>query len=453
METSGNSCEWSGECLTAAGQSPRALRSDGLQETPRVGPAQPARGFVRFLYSSNPFYILSADLVFVGLRISFGAGGPAPSSLALLLGLAGYTLLMATTACFLIRVGKLWDDLRSLLILVVIMFLAMAISGDESMAVDRRRGAVGCAGGFLFAVVVAEAVLRSIRLRLPGWYRAAYYHILALVFLYPIALAPLLRDPESPRLQWALFGCSVLAGLALTLLVPAARGGAPVVAKNGSPWRWPLYPWSLFVVMAAGLALRCYSLCVSLHYVGGSHTIFGTYFLVPIGLASSLVCLEIGIASHRRGAMVAAATVPLLLTGLAMTGQRHDPVYQGFLNLFMGSLGASPAFLTLVAAILFLTYAAARRVPLAWEMMAAGLAALAVVGPSTVTLSDTVTPRALPLATAGLVLASVAASRYSSGRAVAAAGLLVAAITRVRRKSGRAPFCCLPRCTSPFSRC
>ena len=39
--------------------------------------AQPARGFVRFLYSSNPFYILSADLVFVGLRISFGPRGPA----------------------------------------------------------------------------------------------------------------------------------------------------------------------------------------------------------------------------------------------------------------------------------------------------------------------------------------------------------------------------------------
>ena len=42
---------------------------------------RPARGFVRFLYSSNPFYILSADLVFVGLRISFGSGGPASTHL------------------------------------------------------------------------------------------------------------------------------------------------------------------------------------------------------------------------------------------------------------------------------------------------------------------------------------------------------------------------------------
>ena len=286
----------------------------GMQGTPRVGLARPARGFVRFLYSSNPFYILSADL---GVRRSADVvrrrwAGAARAGLSLL-GLAGYTLLMATTACFLIRVGKLWDDLRSLLILVVMMFLAMAISGDETMAADPRRGAVGCAGGFLFAVVVTEAVLRTIRLRLPGWYRAAYYRILALVFLYPIALGPLLSDPESPRLQWALFGFSALAGLVLTSLVPAARGGAALVAKNGSPWRWPLYPWSLFFVMAAGLGVRCYSLCVSFHYVGGSRTIFGPYFLVPIGLAVSLVWLEIGIASRRRGVMVAAATVPLLL--------------------------------------------------------------------------------------------------------------------------------------------
>ncbi|MFI5459501.1 MAG: hypothetical protein ACHRXM_29090 [Isosphaerales bacterium] len=201
METSDDSRDRSGEQESAAEPSPRAGRSDGTQGPPRVGLAQPARGFVRFLYSSNPFYIVSADLVFVGLRLSFGAGGPAPSSRALLVGLAGYTLLMATTACFLIRVGKLWDDLRSLLILVVMMFFAMALCDDETMAADPRRGVVGCAVGFLFAVVVTEAVLRAIRLRLPGWYRGAYYLIVALVFLYPIALVPVLSEPESPRLQ------------------------------------------------------------------------------------------------------------------------------------------------------------------------------------------------------------------------------------------------------------
>ena len=48
-----------------------------------VGLARPARGLVRVLYTSNPFYMLSADLVFVGLRMSFGPGGPAAESWAL----------------------------------------------------------------------------------------------------------------------------------------------------------------------------------------------------------------------------------------------------------------------------------------------------------------------------------------------------------------------------------
>src|SRR5262245_735770 len=77
--------------------------------------ARPARSLVRILYTSNPFYVLSADLVFVGLRMSFGSGGPAAESWALAGSLAAYTLLLAATACVLIRLGRLWDDLRTLL--------------------------------------------------------------------------------------------------------------------------------------------------------------------------------------------------------------------------------------------------------------------------------------------------------------------------------------------------
>ncbi len=417
---------------STAEQAPRPLPGHGeaSHESARAVLARPARGFVRFLYSSNPFYILSADLVFVGLRISFGSGGPASHTWALWFGLAGYTLLMATTACFLIRVGKLWDDLRSLLLLIVMMFLAMATSGDDAMAIDPRRGALGYLCGFLFAVVVTESVLHSIRLRLPGWYRAAYYVILALVFLYPIALAPMLSDPESPRLQWALFGFSPLAGLALLLLVPAARGGAAYVAKNGSPWQWPLYPWSLFFVIAGGVGVRCYSLCVSFHYVNGSQTIFGPYFLVPIGLALSVVWLEIGIAAQRRGVMVAASAMPLLLAYLATTGHRYEPVYLHFLHLFRQTLGGSPVFLTLVAAAVFLAYAAMRRVPLAWELLSLALAALAVAGPGSLDFDDLAPHHPLPLAAAGLVLGSVAWRGRHSLRAAFASGMLVVAITR-----------------------
>jgi hypothetical protein len=404
----------------------------GSHEASRVLLAQPARGFARFLYSSNPFYILSADLVFVGLRISFGSGRPAPYSWpwALVLGLAAYTLVLATTACFLIRVGKLWDDLRSLLLLIVMMLLAMAMSFDDTMAASSLRGSLGYVGGFAFAVVVSEAVLRTIRLRLSGWYRAAYYSILAVVFLYPIALGPVMSEPESARLQWALFGFSPLSALVLLLLVPAARGGAAYVAKNGSPWRWPLFPWSLFFVMVGGVGVRCYALCVSFHYVGGSRSIFGPYFLVPIGLALALIWLEIGIAARRRGVMVAASIVPMILVFVAMMGHRYEPVYLRFLDLFRETLGGSPVFLALVASAVFHAYAASRRVPVAWELLAVDLASLAAVGPKTFTLYETSAMHPVPLAAAGLVWGTVAWRCRHSGRAAAAAGLFVAALAR-----------------------
>jgi hypothetical protein len=403
-----------------------AHRADPGKKT-QFGLVEPARGLVRFLYSSNPFYVLSADLVFVGLRASFGPGGQPTRTAVLIFGLAAYTLLLAASACVVIRIGKLWDDLRSILLLIVMILMAIAMSGDDVMAADAFRGTIVCLGGFFFASAVSEAVLRGIRLRLPGWYRAAYYLILALIFLYPIALAPFLSKPESPGLQWAIFGFSPLAGLALMALVPAARAGREYVARNGSPWRWPLFPWSLFLVLAVGLAVRSSSLCVSFHFVGGHQTIFGPYFLVPIGIAVSLIWLEIGIASGRRSVMFLASATPLGLAVLAMTGHRYEPVYQHFLALFVATLGASPAFLSLIAATMFLVYAARRGAPLAWELVTVSMIALGVVGPATVDAFGLVAPRWPPLAAAGLVLGIVAWRREDSTRAFLAAGLVAAA--------------------------
>src|SRR5690349_5836962 len=89
------------------------------------------RWLMRRLYTSNPFYVISALLVFLGLRASFDARGPAVEAGALMLGLAAYTLLLAGTAVFLVRRGKVWDDVRTVLLLVVLMFLATSVAFDE----------------------------------------------------------------------------------------------------------------------------------------------------------------------------------------------------------------------------------------------------------------------------------------------------------------------------------
>ena len=133
---------------------------------------------------------------------------------------------------------------------------------------------------------------------------------------------------------------------------------------------------------------------------------------------------------RRRGVMVAASMMPLALAFLATMGYRYEPVYLHFLDLFRETLGGSPVFLSLVAAAVFDAYAVARSVPLAWELMAVDLVALAAVGPRTFSLHDIASVRPLPLAAAGLVLGAIAWRGRHSGRAAVAAGLFVAAITR-----------------------
>ncbi len=109
--------------------------------------------------------------------------------------------------------------------MIVMMFLAMATSFDDTMAADPQRGALGYLVGFLFAVVVTESVLRTIRLRLPGWYRAAYYAILAVVFLYPIATGAI---PERSREPATAVG---------TFRILAAGGARALFARTGGEGR------------------------------------------------------------------------------------------------------------------------------------------------------------------------------------------------------------------------
>src|SRR5215472_11413791 len=94
---------------------------------------------VRLLWTNNPFYLISAWLVFSGLWASFNTGADTYQTWGLLGGLASYTLLLATAACVLIRLGRVWEDLRTLLLLVLLMFLAISVSLDEALTTDPTR--------------------------------------------------------------------------------------------------------------------------------------------------------------------------------------------------------------------------------------------------------------------------------------------------------------------------
>jgi hypothetical protein len=379
--------------------------------------------------TKNPFYVLSAALFLAGLRVSFGDPAQAEDTWAMMSGLAGYTLLLAVTACLLVRFGNVWDDVRTVLLLVVLMFLATSVTFDEVLVLNPGRGVACYLGGLLFAVGVSEAVLRGIRLMLPAWFRGPYYLILALFFLYPLLLRPLVDEPHSAALMWGLFGFSSVAGLVFLTLLPAIRRGPDYVQGNGSPWPWPLYPWSLFGFLALAVPARAFLLCWSMQLLERSERdrlIFGPYFLVPFALVIAVLLLEMGLVYRSAGVIRTALAAPALLALLALAGHRLDPVYQEFLSDFMDRLGATPLFLTLLAAAGFYLYAALRGVHRATEGLTAVLAALAVVGPDTLDLDGLTALRPEPLLAAAALQMGLGLWRRSSWRCLVGASALAA---------------------------
>jgi hypothetical protein len=365
------------------------------------------RMLLRRISTSNPFYVLSALLVFVGLRISFDPGsGRLDQTSALALGLVGYTLLLAVSAGMLVRLGNVWEDVRTLLLLVVFFFLVVSTSFDGILATDLRRGVACNIAGWVFAIVVSEALLRGTRLGLPLLFRIPYHLILALFFLYPIALAPHLRRPESLALQWGLFGFALTAGIAFLSLLPAIRRG-PEYMKSSSPWRWPMYPWALFVFLAGGVCLRAWYLCGSMHHLGypnGGQSIFGLYFLAPFLIVISVLLLEIGIVSRIPGVVGIALASPLGVLGLSAVGHEPDGIYRRFLTMYTETLGGTPLYVMLLVVIAFYIVAATRRIPGARAALLLTIATMAVIDPQTLGFNDLSSPHPWPIFEVGCVL-------------------------------------------------
>ncbi len=402
-----------------------------------------AGGVFWWVCTKNPFYAISAALVLLGLWISFGNQTEQLESWLLMGGLAGHTLLLAVTALVLVRFLNLWDDARTVMLLVVLMFLATSVTFDCLLMEDQQRGAVFNLLGLGLSILITETLLWRIKLRLPALYRVPYYLVLMLFFLYPIFVRSLLV-PGRPELQeplmWGLFGFSTAAGLVFLTLLPALRRGANYMRGNGSPWPWPLYPWSLFVVLAIAVPGRAVLMCWSLHPLGTNQLdrlIFGPYFLIPFGFALTVLFLELGLILAKKGMIRFALAGPVLLMGMALLGhspadpvyrllrvmtvssgrfeafdsvsREQDPVYNEFLEFFSNRLGVDPLFATLVLSCCFYAYAAARRVPLAAECLAAALACMVLIGPNTLNDGLLSSPAPAPLLAAACVLLFVGA--------------------------------------------
>ncbi|MCA9083768.1 MAG: hypothetical protein KDA81_06920, partial [Planctomycetaceae bacterium] len=133
---------------------------------------RPVPTLVRLLYTHNPFYLISACLFVYGLKLIFRADSSTVlfqrGSVAymepwgLMASFAGVTVLMAVTGVLVVRLGKVWEDARSLALIVLLMLLAMAVSFDELINNlsdadnDRRHLFLMLGFGTAFALAVSE---------------------------------------------------------------------------------------------------------------------------------------------------------------------------------------------------------------------------------------------------------------------------------------------------------
>lgn len=395
-------------------QEPNSVTGQALVEPRPASVASELRAIARWLHTNNPFYAASAALTFAGLRMSFDTSGSTFQTSGLLLALVVYTLLLAGAAWFLIRYASLWEDARTLLLVVVLMLLAISVSFDDTLAASSWLGIPLFIVGFVFAVGLSEGLLRAIRLRLAAGYRLPFHGMLAVFFLYPVLLSQWIREPQSPALCWGLFGFSAVAGGVFLTLLPAIRRGAEYVRDNGSPWQWPWFPWTLFVTLGLGVCIRAYYLCVSFHFVGVPQTIFALYFLVPFLWVLALLVLEIGFVTRQKSLQYAGLTVAAGLVVLGVTASPDRAFDLGFLTLFYGTLGASPLFLTLVAAIAFFLLAWLRGVSAAFWLLTLGVTSFSVCGTSTFNLDTLMTPWGLPILGTALMLLARAARHRSA---------------------------------------
>ena len=324
------------------------------------------------LWNGNPLYLVSAALALYASTILFDTQNIWMETGVPVAILAGYTALCALTANFIVRHGKVWEDARSLLFIVLALPLALSASLDDKVIDRPEVGIVWMGGSLCFVAAVSEYVRRGIGLKLGRWLWAVYYLQLALFFLWPFVLSQLLREyphDKMPVVRGIILFPLLFAVIQLPLLRPVRRG--TFSGENGTPWR--LLPAVMFGFPAFIALIRTYLLSIS--FYGGRgvgnysrmETGFGFWMVLPILLAATLLLLESAVTArrwHKASAILGGGIFAFFLLGSSITSGMSS-LERFFFHTVWGEHGSGFAPPMLAAAILA-GYAGFRGMRKAW---------------------------------------------------------------------------------------
>ncbi|MBC8113660.1 MAG: hypothetical protein H7062_04740, partial [Candidatus Saccharimonas sp.] len=397
---------------------------------------------VRWLWTHNPFYFISALLMLYAVRAGYGEQNIGTINCWLMMGvLAGYTLVLSAIGVLIVRYGKVWEDARSILLLLLLLFLAVSVSADDLFVkMESSSGGAALLGfGFLFSVAVMLLTLRGAGIRLGAAYLVPFVLFLALFYVMPWWCSPELNPRHEPKkVDWMLFLIPQAAALLCLTLLPAVRLGRAYTANNGTPWPWPWFPWTAFGMIVTAMALRSYALTLTFSPTGMIwvspdsrfgivlDTIWRPYFLVPFALANLVLILEAGLVSGNarlvRRALLAVPGVMLMAWPWYQTGVMLD-----FLTRLTVTV-ASPVWLAVWLMVLFYGWALLRRAAGAEIGLLGSSLLFSVIGPQTIGLSTLAVVNPLPLLGVSVIFAVMGLRRRSSAITMTAALLMTLSV-------------------------
>lgn len=372
--------------------------------------------FLKLLYNHNPFYVISAGLMLYSIQSMYGKLEIGEINCWVMTGVFnGYTLILALAGCLIIRKGKVWEDARSIVVIMLVLFMASSVSADDLFVRVNTpgKGLYLILTGYLCSAVISEIFLYGARIKLGLLYRIPYHLILASFFIAPWFYSPQQNPRSSEDLEMLLLLFPVVcAGLLLTLY-PAVWKGADYIKNSGTPWNFPWFPWIGFGTFAFLMGIRTYLLCMAYAPQGfiwngyGSDrsivydSIWGFYFLIPICLAILFLVLEYAV--RNRNFSLANKTLcylPLLFM-LSFPGGIGE-VSDRFYFRVTHEIG-SPFWMTGWAIILFLTWASIRKVPSAMFGLIFGLIIFSLITPETTRMKEITKPEIWPLVIATIL--------------------------------------------------
>jgi len=109
---------------------------------------------LRYLYAGNPFYLLSVCFVFHGTAAWFQSDAAIHNPWPLMGLISTYVVALAVTAFVIVRFGNVWDDARSIFVIVLILFVEMSLCFDDVLSIFPAVGKPLLLLGLLLAMCV-----------------------------------------------------------------------------------------------------------------------------------------------------------------------------------------------------------------------------------------------------------------------------------------------------------